>query len=97
MNFYNWGFLRALSGVDGSEKWTLAGLNNRARAGTAVAIGDLDGDGLGEVIARGIESVMAVEHDGTIRWVTSLNIHGQQHPLLADLDGDGTPEIIWLS
>jgi hypothetical protein len=72
-----------------------------ARASTP-AIGDIDGDGLPEIVAQtgstggcGGTSVSAWEHDGTPKWTNnSLNLTGEHAVALADLDNDGDVEIM---
>jgi hypothetical protein len=70
------------------------------------ALGDIDGDGLVEIIAAtpgGILSggatpsyLVAFEHDGTMKWQSDAPIdHGQGFAIaLADLDADGNVEVI---
>jgi hypothetical protein len=67
------------------------------------AIGDIDNDGLPEIIAgngsgfNGPARFMAFEHDGTHKWTSD---HSHAHPqggsiALADLDNDGDVEIMF--
>ncbi|MCZ6688301.1 MAG: VCBS repeat-containing protein [Planctomycetota bacterium] len=72
--------------------------------GAGVAAGDIDGDGRVEIIAL-LEDpaaemsfrLVAFEHDGSFKWCSEA-VRSPMHHLtpaaLADLDGDGTPEII---
>jgi len=94
---YEDGRLRAISGIDGSDLWTLSDPNYNTRGGTGLAAGDLDGDGLVEIVAITEDGeVMLVQDDGVVSWVTSLGKafgNGTQ-PAVADLMGDGDPEII---
>jgi len=65
------------------------------------AIGDIDDDGLPEIIAAvgpgfgGPSMAIAFEHDGTIKWQNNTPLtHGQGGAItLADLDNDGDVEI----
>jgi hypothetical protein len=65
------------------------------------AIGDIDDDGLPEIIAAtgpgfgGPSAAIAFEHDGTVKWQSPMGIsHGQGGAItLADLDNDGDVEI----
>ncbi len=67
--------------------------------GATPAIGDIDGDGLVEIVA--VEptttcNVVAFEHDGTLKWTSDVPWSKCQTGALAiaDLDADGNPEII---
>jgi hypothetical protein len=66
------------------------------------AIGDIDNDGLPEIVAGngpgfiGPAHIMAFEHDGTHKWTSDATWdHGQGGSIaLADLDNDGDVEIL---
>jgi len=63
------------------------------------AVGDIDGDGLVEVVALGYGThrwpLIAFEHDGTLKWVgEALTTHNASAVALADLDNDGDVEIL---
>ncbi len=71
-----------------------------ARASTP-AIGDIDGDGLPEIVAQSDAascngpSISVFEHDGTLKWKTNAGLPGNEHAIaLADLEGDGDVEIL---
>ncbi len=90
------GTLRAISGKDGTSLWDVTGQSLQGQG--AVAVGDIDGDGLVEIIACTSSAVKAFENDGTLKW-TSGSISGHlvgtsDAPAIADMDGDGDPEII---
>jgi hypothetical protein len=69
-----------------------AGTNIAAPA----AIGDLDGDGLPEIIVGGGDVIVALHHDGTELWTSpSVNVTGAAGASLADLDGDGWLEVLY--
>jgi hypothetical protein len=75
-----------------------------------LALGDIDGDGFPEILALNSvneatkiqTSLVAFEHDGTYKWtsqdiedgVTVADSEGMVRPTIADLDGDGVPEIV---
>ena len=90
------GTLRAVSG-DGA--YELFNISNQSLQGQgAVALGDIDGDGLQEIVALTTNTVKAFENDGTLKW-TSPSIAGSIYgtsdaPAIADMDGDGAVEII---
>ncbi|WP_250565987.1 DUF4114 domain-containing protein, partial [Adonisia turfae] len=91
------GKLRAISGADGSEIWTVTNPEYEVIAAASVAIGDIDNDDQPEIIA-GYENggLIAFENDGTFKWKSDA-IWGAAHwggASIADLNQDGTPEII---
>lgn len=94
------GVLRAVNGADGRELFAVTTPSIRA-AGT-LAAGDLDRDGHPEILAVDGSAIsfgghlLAFAHDGTFLWQSpripgSVGFGGAA---LADLDGDGTPEIV---
>jgi hypothetical protein len=78
--------------------------------GGNIAVGDIDNDGFVEIIASvwsdtaETGGLVAVSHDGQVLWMTSYSRNGLLQPRqfkswwggpsIADLDGDGNPEII---
>jgi len=72
---------------NGTLKWSCnAGWTNPG----SIAIGDIDGDGVGEVIARFDGSVHAFAGNGTLKWTQS----GGPLVSVGDIDGDGIDEVI---
>jgi hypothetical protein len=75
-----------------------------------LAIGDIDGDGFPEILAVNSvnestkiqTTLVAFEHDGTYKWTSQdledgVNVatsEGMVRPVIADLDGDGVPEVV---
>ena len=62
------------------------------------AVADLDGDEIPEVFLATTDSLLVLEHDGTVRKRVPLPpssaLEGQMTPpLIADFNGDGLPEI----
>jgi len=94
------GFLRALNGNDGSEIFTVnqtTPVDLRISTTCSVATGDIDLDGFPEIIACDVSGrrLIAFESDGSFKWRSDLmetNYWGA--PAIADLDGNGGPEII---
>ncbi len=92
------GELNIVSGDDGREILSVAGYN-LTDYGSA-ALGDIDGDGVVEIVSSNRErtQLLALEHDGTLKWSVPT---GPTHRdvtrdgiAIADLDHDGVPEII---
>jgi hypothetical protein len=99
-NYTTDGVLRAVRGDDGSEVFTVTDPALRTVPGSQVAIGDIDGDGWNEVVTcgsavGGIGPLIAFNHDGTLLWRTEdARVQcAQAAPAIADLDGDGSPEV----
>lgn len=87
------GYVVAIDGATGTEKWSYNDGNGQAVA----AIADVDSDGYPDVItadARG--KTIALEGDGTLKWTaTDLAVSmGYYMISVADLDEDGRPEVI---
>jgi hypothetical protein len=91
--------LRAVDGRTGAELFTVTDAAHLLSGVSQLAVGDLDLDGQPEVVAAGADgdSLVAFEHDGTFKWTRALTAAesvGWGGPSIADLDGDGTPEIL---
>ena len=91
------GVLRALSGNDGSEIFTVTNPTFRINTAASIAVGDIDSDGRAEILAcddTGLR-LIAFEHDGTFKWRSPfLEAINWGAPALADLNGDGVIEIV---
>jgi RHS repeat-associated protein len=93
-------YLRAISGDDGHELFTVSNPDYTVRAAASPAIADIDSDGWLEIlVADNAKKLLAFEHDGTFKW-RSDEIRTYSYgifaggPSIADLEGDGTPEIV---
>ncbi|MEE9391634.1 MAG: FG-GAP-like repeat-containing protein [Planctomycetota bacterium] len=91
------GVLRALRGSDGLELFTVNNPLHLISTTASIAVGDIDQDGLPEIIACAASNnrLIAFENDGTFKWFSDLiqNVNWGA-PSIADLDGDGSPEIV---
>ncbi len=89
------GHLRAISGKDGSELFTVTNPAYNIIAYQGIAVGDIDGDGIPEIIAahESGNKLIAFNHDGSFKWFSPVLL-GVDAPALIDLDGDGLPEIL---
>jgi hypothetical protein len=97
-NYFTDGHLRVISGQDGQELFTITDPSYNLSAGSNLAVGDIDHDSRPEIIAvdESRSRLIAFEHDGTFKWRSPLLPHDIKWggPALADLDQDGTPEIV---
>ncbi len=93
---YN-GVLRAISGDDGRDLWTVTDPAYRVRGAASIAAGDIDHDGKVELCTLSEHAqLICFENDGTFKFRT-LPGSGKNNwggPSLADLDGDGNVEIL---
>lgn len=90
--------IRVVSG-DGSGTELLNIRNSGVQGQGGVALGDIDNDGWTDIVApTNQRTLVAYDHTGTRMW-TSGNLNSAMYgtsdnPAIADLDGDGNPEII---
>lgn len=100
------GVLRAVSGDGSGLLWTAAGAGDAVQAAGNIAVGDIDDDGLNEIVASrfdfddsGMGGLIAFNHDGTRLWVTDpvplQAVTWWGAPSLADLEGDGDVEVVF--
>lgn len=92
------GLLRAISGADGAELWTVTSPQMEGQSTPAAA--DIDGDGVVEIIVPTAQHELAAfEHDGTPKWRSvPLGAHVDEYSntvAVSDMEHDGDPEIIF--
>ena len=100
------GVIRALDGRTGAEIFTASGTDVRVHASSNLALADLTGDTLPEIV--GISNVagqentlVCVDGNGLRLWTSDplvrhpARANGGGSPLIADLDCNGRPEIIY--
>lgn len=94
---YQSGTVVALWGDGSDVVWQKPG--NYGKDG-GFALGDLDGDGWSELITVNSTTVCALDaRDGAEKWCTaglgpSIDASGYGYPSIADMDGDGSAEVI---
>jgi hypothetical protein len=96
---FNQGVLRAISGDDGHDLWANTNPLHFTKALSGLAAGDIDGDGLVELcgIPGNGRGIICFENDGTFKFRSAEDAFDYNEwgaPSLADLDGDGTVEIL---
>ena len=92
------GFLGAIYVLDGATGAVHWSSDPGIDASFSPALGDIDGDGLPEIVAveHGAQHLLAFEHDGTPKWQSDQPWpdFGYSALAIADLDGDGDLEIV---
>lgn len=91
------GVLRAIRGDTGAPVWTVSDPAHRVDSTANPAVGDIDDDGMPEVVIAGEgKQLLAFEHDGTYKW-TSDDFTGSENSssvAIANLDNQGAAEIV---
>jgi HYR domain len=95
-NYTTNGVMRAISGADGRDIWTVTDPAYRVRGAASAAAGDIDSDGLVELctVPESGSGIICFENTGAFKLRTTLPANNWGGPYLADLDGDGRVEII---
>jgi hypothetical protein len=86
------GHLFVLDGATGDEHWEF---ETRVDHTLTPAVGDMDGDGLAEIVTATRTELLIINHDGSVLFQKPLpSTLAQQAIALADLDNDGDVEIV---
>ena len=96
--------LRLLHGATGEELWPdttdVYDPQYYVQSRVTPAVGDIDNDGLPEIVTATIDGLIAFEHDGSFKWfamdgsVPWTGSVSSSAVALADLEGDGSVEIV---
>jgi hypothetical protein len=93
------GILRVLRGDTGATVWSLGDPAYRTDPGSHPAIGDIDLDGLPDIVVPSENrELLAIRGDGTPMWTSEqYNFTGLKSgsPAIANIDGIGAPEIVF--
>ncbi len=95
-DYNNNGTLHAISIVDGAivDKWSANPVSDQVQPGRSIAGGDIDGTAGNEIVTcTNTGRLRAFDHDGSELWVSEY-AGGCFMPSIADMDQDGTAEII---
>lgn len=90
------GVLRAISGDGTKEHWSVAGAGLQGTGGAA--IGDIDSDGVPDIVALTPTGAVAFDNQGRVKW-SSNNLSGHisgisDVPSIVDMNHDGNVEIV---
>ena len=93
---YQYNAVHAVRGDTGAVVWTSAALGNDYGG---MAVGDVDADGQPDVVTAGLGAVCAIDgSNGQQLWCnyslsSAMDPYGYNYPSIADMDGDGFPEV----
>lgn len=92
------GVVRAIRGDTGIPVWSVTDPAFQSNSTANPAVGDIDSDGLPEVVVAGVGSTLvAIDSNGTPMWVsdtfTSTNSSGSV--AIANMDNAGNPELVF--
>ncbi|NMB76467.1 MAG: VCBS repeat-containing protein [Myxococcales bacterium] len=92
------GVLRAVAGDSGQPLYSITHPDYATHPVSNIAAGDLDGDGRPEIVTAksGGRDLICFEGDGTFKWQTQtdLLVTSWGGPAIANVDGEGPPEIV---
>ncbi|EDM77637.1 FG-GAP repeat/HVR domain protein [Plesiocystis pacifica SIR-1] len=92
------GVIRAIRGDDGSQVWSMTDPTYYSDSTANPAVGDIDEDGLPEVVVQGEgKYVVAIDDDGTGLWTSDPFVGGENSGAvsIANMDNQGAPEIVF--
>jgi subtilase family serine protease/prenyltransferase beta subunit len=93
------GILRAISGDNGEEIFSISNPAYRIVYPTQIAVGDIDNDGFMEILALAIDySILCFTNTGAFKWKSPVIYNNGQYygqgMAIADIDNSGQPKII---
>lgn len=87
------GKIYALRGTDGNQLWSYTYNLNTDQS--PISCGDLDGDGLDEVVTRTENGVVALDDNGSVMWTNTDPIYSFSGPVIAEVDAlSSGPEVL---
>lgn len=92
------GVMRAIRGDTGLPVWSVTDPAYQTNSTANPAVGDIDSDGLPEVVVAGLGSTLvAIESDGTPMWVsdTFASSNSSGSVAIANMDNAGDPELVF--
>jgi len=94
------GVVRAVHGDTGAQLWSVTDPAYASDSTSNPAVGDIDLDGLPEVLYQGTgntKTVVAIDNDGTPLWISDPFVGGENSGsvAIANMDGVGNPEIVF--
>jgi hypothetical protein len=98
-NITSQGVIRAINGDTGQQLWSVTDPLYQSNSTSNPAVGDIDADGLPEVVYQGAPGswLTAIDSDGTPMWNSDPFVggHNSGSVAIANMDGVGPAEIIF--
>jgi len=93
------GYINAINGDTGSVYWKITDSSLSTAASATPAVGDIDGDNIPDIVMyRSGDGIVVLNNDGSKKWDSEfparVSTYNYSAINLADLDGDGLPEIL---